>query len=148
MSGGAGGGPKSTKIYHSLVLQGQVWYPRRPTLGLMEEPCKLLKHRHSPGQNKDQQSRGRLLFLKCQLESLKLLRGYSHCIRPELITHSLRPEFYVFCFPSPYSEFFKRPFLAFVKPKVKLWFSMVSTRNVFSWFRVLRTSLLHVQFCF
>lgn len=46
-------GSTGHKVYRSLVFQGRVRYPKRPVLGLMGEPCKLLKHKaRSPRQNK------------------------------------------------------------------------------------------------
>lgn len=47
------GVPEATRVYRSLVFQGRVRYPKRPVLGLMGEPCNLLKHKaRSLRQNK------------------------------------------------------------------------------------------------
>lgn len=52
LEGRRAGFATNTKVYHSLVFQGRVRCPRRPTLGLLVGLCKLLKHKAQPRQNK------------------------------------------------------------------------------------------------
>lgn len=87
---GDGWGSRGHKVYRSLVFQGRVRYPKRPVLGFMGEPCKLLKHKAhaSPGRTKGPTKQRLVAIFKVPIRKPKITT-WLEPLHPPRMNHTL-----------------------------------------------------------